>query len=230
MKTCMDVFSFRGKMSPALTAAVVDGPWAKADTSAAGAPTATTTADGLVLSLDATNEAQNLCVYFGDILAYDIDDLIRVSIYAKLTAALDAAVSAAFGMAGARNDTIDSIAQHALFRAIGSNSLVVETDDGTTDKDDIATGLSLSTSLRRHDIDFKTGVQTRQPGLSLGGKANVQFSAENSAGLLRRVAQDTVFDMSAYDGGLQPFFQLQKTAAAATASLTIRRVEIEYRM
>lgn len=224
-----DDFRFNGLIKPAATASVVDGPWAKADTSSAGSPTVQTNNGFMELTLDSTSEVQNLCLYFGDQLPYDIDNLIQVDIWAKITASLNAAVSAAFGLASARNDAIDSIAAAALYRVIGSNSLVVESDDGVTDKDDIATGLSLSTTVRRFTISFKEGINTVAGGLSTGGKSNVIFSAENSQGLLRRVAPNTRFDMSSYSSGLQPFFQLQKTADAAVATLSIQRVRVLHR-
>jgi hypothetical protein len=123
---------------------------------------------------------------------------------------LDSATSLAFGVAGARNDAIDSIAQHALFRAIGSNAIVVETDDGTTDKDDVATGASFtSTVYKKFVIDFT------------GGKSNVKFYIDGV-----RVAQSTTFDMSAYTAGVQPYFQIQKTSDANTDSFTVDYIKI----
>ena len=230
MKTVRkDVFTFNGKISPALTAAVVDGPWAKADTSVGGTPTVTTAGGLMVLTLDNANEAQNLCLYFGDVLSYDIDDLIQFDIWLKASAALAATVSAAFGLASARNDAIDTIAEAAIGRIIGNNTVVVETDDGTNNNDDVATGLTLSTTLRRFTMSFKEGINTVSGGLSTGGKSNVIFSMENSQGLLRRIASGTRFNMENYTGGLQPFFQLQKTAATDVATLSIKRVEVTYR-
>jgi len=230
MKTVRkDVFTFNGKISPALTAAVVDGPWAKADTSVGGAPTLTTALGHMVFTLTNDSEAQNLCLFFGDVLSYPIDDLIQFDIWLKASAALAATVSAAFGLASARNDAIDTIAEAAIGRIIGNNTVVVETDDGTNNNDDVATGLTLSTTLRRFTMSFKEGINTVSGGLSTGGKSNVIFSMENSQGLLRRIASGTRFNMENYTGGLQPFFQLQKTAATDVATLSIKRVEVTYR-
>lgn len=226
----VDQYIFTGKRSPAATASVVDGPWGKADTSSAGSPTVTTTADGLVMTLDSTNEAQNLCVYFGDILSYELDDLIFVEFWTKLSASLPAELSAAFGMCSARNDAIDSLAAHASFRAIGNNNIVVETDDGTNDVDDVATGLSLSTAFKKFRIDFKQGINTVSGGLSTGGKSNVLFSAENAGSRLQQVARNQRFNMEAYSAGLQPYLQLQKTAAASVGSLTVKRIHVGYRL
>ncbi len=228
---CLD-YHFRGPLVPpdAPVSAGAGGPWTKAITAAAGSPHVMNSGGFAELALDAQNEAQNLCLYWGDDLAIDIDDLIQIDIWAKASASLDASVQMAFGLAGARNDAIDSIAQATLFRLVGSNALVVEADDGTNDNDDVATGLTLSTAVRRHTIEFKTGVHTQSPpSLPTGGKSNLLFSAENSQGLLRRVAQNTRLDVSNYAGGLQPFFQVQKTAGTATGTLFVKRVKFTLR-
>jgi hypothetical protein len=230
-QTRIDRFNFRGAHAPPATASR-QGRWAKADTSAAGAPTVQSGNSGAMeLTLAADNEAENICFYMGDVLPYDIDDIVRFSVLAALSASLPAAVSAAFGMTGARNDTIDSIAQHLLFRAIGNNTIVAESDDGTTDKDDIATGETLSTTPKRFEWDLSEGMLAQSPpSLSLGAKADCRAFISNSNGLKRRVADGTRFRMDAYTGGLQFFAQLQKTAAASVGTLYIYEFEIEYRL
>lgn len=185
----------------------------------------------MVLTLDATSEVQNACFYMGDILPYDIEDLIRVSFLVKASASLAAAVSGAFGVCSARNDTLDTIAEQAMFRLQGSNALLCESDDGTTDNDDIATGFSLSTTYRRCVIDFSTGILTRSPpSKSLGGRAQTYFYVSNDNGSLQRVATGTNFNLSAYAGNLQLFAQLQKTSGTATGSLSILEIEVEYKV
>ena len=225
------IYNFRGAQAPPLTASRDGGIWTKADTSAAGSPTVQAGNDGMALTLTSTNEAQNLCFYMGDVLPFDIDDLIAVEFLAKVSASLASTVSAAFGLASARNDTLDSVAEHAWFRLQGSNALLVESDDGTNDNDDKATGVSLSTTFRRCRIDFSQGVFSQDPpSLSKGGKAHVQFLVSNDQGSLRRVAAGTRFDMSNYTGNLQLLAQLQKTAAADVATLTLLEAMVEYRL
>ena len=218
-RTCVERFDFRGAYAPPLTASRL-GKWAKADTSAAGSPTVQTGSSGAMeLTQVNTNEAENLCLYYGDVLPYDIDDLVRFEMWVAVTASLNAAISAAWGLTGARNDAIDSIAQAALFRVIGNNNV------------DVATGETLSTTFKRFVIDFSAGnLAQSPPSRSLGGTADVRFHIGNSAGLLRRVAAGTRFNMSNYTGGLQPFFQIQKTADAATGVLYVLGGEIEYRL
>lgn len=185
--------------------------WDIADTSSAGTPTYTV--GGIngeaTLTLESTSEVQNVCLYQSDVLNFDIDLIQRIEMSVKTVAALDSTTSLAFGLASARNDAIDSITAHASFRLIGSNSVVVETDDGTTDKDDIATGVSLVAAYKRFVIDFT------------GGTEDVKFYIDGV-----RVAGSTTFDMSAYTSGLQPYVQLQKTADTNTDSVVIDYVKI----
>lgn len=186
--------------------------WKITDTSSSGTPTYAVV-DGsatgeLAIAHSSTNEIQNVCLNFGDVLCLDIDNLQYINFLVKANAGYNAASSLAFGVQGDRNDAIDSIAQHASFRLIGSNALVVESDDGTTDLDDKSTGKSLGASYEWFSIDFT------------GGKDNVKFYIGDS-----RVVTGTVFDMSAYSGALQPYVQLQKTAATSTDSVTIDMIE-----
>jgi hypothetical protein len=189
--------------------------WDIADTSVAGTPTYTV--GGIngeaTLAFDTQAEAQNVCLYMSDKLNFDIDKLLRVEMAVKMgQAAVDATTSLAFGLASARNDAIDSIAAHASFRVIGSGSttaVVVESDDGTTDKDDIATGATLINAYKRFVIDFS------------GGTSNVKFYIDGV-----QVATSTTFDMSGYTSGLQPYVQLQKTSDANADSVVIDYIKI----
>lgn len=222
-------YDFRGEVAIAAAGSGAGGPFVKADTSVAGSPTVGGLAGGGVrLAFDSQAEAQNLCLYMGDVLPFDIDDIIRMSVIAKTVAALDSATSLAFGLASARNDAIDSIAEAALFRCIGDNNVVVETDDGTNNNDDVATGLTLGAAWKRFSIDFASRNTTIEPpSVSSGRKSNVEFYGSNDNGSARRVASGTRFDMSNYSGGLQLFAQLQKTSDANTDYLDILEFEIE---
>lgn len=161
-----------------------------------------------------TNEAQNACLNFGDILIFDIDNLIDVTFRVKMNqATLNAASSFAIGLQGDRADAIDSIAQHASFRLIGASAaLLVESDDGTTDRDDVTTGATLADSYKDLKISFANGTN------------DVRFFVDGQP-----VAESTTFNMSAYTGALQPYAQIQKTTATATDGFTLCDVEINYR-
>lgn len=211
----LDDFIFGGTVGAASDGTV----WVVTDTSTAGAPTAvvvnpSVSAGELKITLAADNEAENMCLDFGDVLAFDIDKIRNVKFRVKTGAAtMPTASMLSFGLQGARNDTIDSIAQHISFRVIGADSttlVVVESDDGTTDKDDIATGQTLINAYKDFEIDFSQG--TGDVRLFVDGQP---------------VATGTTFDMSAYTGGLQPYVQLQKTASTNAPSVTIDYVQVE---
>lgn len=192
--------------------------WLLADTSAAGTPTYAPAADGrgVKVDFDNTNEVQNLCLYFGDILAWDIDDILAIRFKLAMNqAAINTATTFVFGLGSARNATPDSVAANAWFRLQGSASttlVVVETDDGTNDNDDIATGKTLINADKNFEINFACG------------KRDVRFFIDGQP-----VAQSTRFDMSNYSSLLQPIFQHQKTAATATDGFVLREIEVEYR-
>lgn len=174
----------------------------------------------LELALDATSEIQNVCVSMADKLHFDIDQLLSVEFVARLSTALGttATTMAAFGMTGNRNDAIDSVAQALLFRVLGDGSaaVVVESDDGTTDKDDIATGITLADTWKRFAINFENGTR------------DVRFFGEGPRGLVR-IGSGTTFDMSAYSSGLQFFAQIQKAANTNVGTLQIDRFTVRFR-
>jgi hypothetical protein len=185
--------------------------WDIADTSSSGTPTYTVggTNGEATLAFDNTSEIQNVCLFKSDVLNFDIDYIHSIELRVKTVASLDSATSLAFGLCSARNDAIDSLAAHASFRLIGSNSLVVETDDSVNDNDDVATGATLVDTYKRFVIDFT------------GGKSNVKFLVDGV-----RVAASTTFDMSNYSAGFQPYVQLQKTADTNTDSVVIDYIKI----
>lgn len=187
-----------------------------ADTSSSGTPTYTVGGIGgeATLAFDATSEIQNVCLYMGDVLNFDIDKIYEIRMRVKMgQAALDTTSSVAFGLGSARNDDPDSIAAAAMFRVIGSSdttAVVCESDDGVNNNDDVATGVALADSYKEFKINFA------------GGTNKVKFYIDGSS-----VATSTTFDMSNYTAGLQPFVQLQKTADTNTDSVVIDYVIIE---
>jgi len=193
--------------------------WTIADTSSAGAPTyLAATEDGgkMVLTLANNSEVENVCMFQNDVLMYDLAHLSNVWYVVKL-ASMDAVTSIAWGVGNARNDTLDSVTNHAWFRMEGGTSttaVVVETDDGTNDNDDTATGATLAGTYKRCLIDFSQGL------------SDVRFFIDGA-----RVARGTTFDMSNVTSGqnVQPIVQIQKTAAAGTAAIHIAQFGVTYK-
>lgn len=198
-----------------ITATVGEGDWKVTDTSSAGTPTyalVTPSANGEVaLTMDSTSEVQNVCLDFGDKLCFDIDNIQSVEMRVKVTGCTTG-TTLAFGLQSGRNDNTDSTTNNAQFKMVGATSttaVVVETDDGTTDNDDVATGATLATTYKRFYIDFT------------GGKSNVKFYIDN-----QRVAASTTFSMAAATGSLQPFVQIQKTATTNVDAVTVDYVKV----
>lgn len=184
------------------------------DTSSGGTPTYAfvdgSSSGEVKLTFSNDNEIQILTLYQGDILQYDIDKIREFEARVKVsTATLDSANSLVIGLAGDQNDTLDSVAQNCWFRLAGSNTIVVESDDGTNDNDDKATGKTLSTTYVDLKISFALGT------------SDVRFFIDGQP-----VATTTTFDMSNYTGSLQLYVQLQKTADTNTDSVTIDRISV----
>lgn len=180
------------------TSANIGTPWLT-DVTGAAPPTHVRGGSEATLTLTADNQAQILGLHHNDSLAFDIDDLQRVEMRAKIGASTFTSGSIlVFGVASARNDTADSVAEHAWFRMEGANSTTLvycESDDGTRDVNDISTGVTLGTTYKHFVIDFT------------GGKSDVKFYIDG-----QRVCTTQTFDLSAYTGGFQPLIQLQKAA------------------
>jgi len=188
--------------------------WTIKDTSSSGTPTYLCATDvGAVLTLASTSEEEIVTLYQNDVLPYDLADIQRVEMDLQV-AGIDSVTTLVAGLASAQNDTEDSVATNAWFRMEGSASttaLVVETDDGTNDNNDKATGATLAAVIKRLIIDFTNGL------------ADVRFFVDGE-----RVAASTKFDMSAIASGtsVQPFVQLHKASGTGTPAVKIRKFEI----
>lgn len=192
--------------------------WTIADTSSSGTPTyLCVSGGGAALTLASTSEAENVCLYLNDVLPFDILKVQRMSWLAKV-AAVDAATTIVMGLGSARNDTPDTVTTLAWFRMEGSAStsnVVAETDDGVTDNDDKATGTTLAAVFKKFEIDFQNGI------------GDVRFYIDGE-----RVAQSITFSMSALTSAtnVQPIFQIQKGSGTGVPALTIKCLEIQYRV
>ena len=180
------------------TSANVGTPWLT-DVTGAAPPTHVRGGSEATLTLTADSQIQILGLHHNDSLAFDIDDMQRIEMRVKLGAATFTSGSIlVFGLASARNDAADSVAEHTWFRMEGANSttqVYVETDDSVRDNNDVATGVTLGTTYKEFVIDFSNG------------KSDVHFFIDGA-----RVAATTTFDLSTYTGGFQPLIQLQKAA------------------
>ena len=197
--------------------------WKVEDTSSSGTPTYLCldgeSTGSAQLKLASTSEAETVALSHGDVLGFDIDSIQTVTYRAKVQG-VDAVTTVLLGIAGDHNATIDSIAQNAWFKIEGSAStsaVVVETDDGTTDNDDVATGETLANAYKEMVIDFTHG------------KSDVRFYIDNGSGQLKRVASTTTFDMSGYSGCLQPYMRVAKASGTGVPSVEVDLVEVRYK-
>jgi len=203
----------------AFTTTPGEGGWTIADTSSAGTPTylcITEDAGAAKLTLAATSEAENVCLYFNDVLPLDLASLHRIEFVAKV-AGIDSATTLVFGLGDARNDTPDTVATNCWFRMEGSVStslVVVESDDGTTDNDDKATGSTLAAVYKKFLIDFTNGI------------SDIRFFIDGE-----RVGSATTFSLAGITSGqnVQPMIQLQKASGTGVPSITIAQITTQQR-
>jgi hypothetical protein len=206
---------FEDFIGPAVTiptSANIASPWTVTVTGAAP-PTSQRNNDRLVCTLTSASQIQILGNAHGDALGFDIDDVQRVVMRARIGAATFTSGSIlVFGLGSARNDAADDVAANAWFRMEGANSttvVYVETDDAVRDNNDVSTGVTLGTTYKEFVIDFT------------GGKQDVKFYIDG-----QRVAASTTFDMSSYSAGLQPIVQLQKAANTNADVFELDYIEI----
>lgn len=181
----------------------------------AGTPTHLNTANGAVITLSSTSEAQVAKLYQNDVLTWPLAGLQHIEMIARV-ADISAVTDLVFGIASDEEDALGSLDVKAYFRIKGSAStsaVIIETDDDTVASGEVATGQSLAGTFKRFEINFTYGLQ------------DVRFLING-----QQVATATKFDMSRADAGqrVQPYIQLQKASGATTPSATIRRFKATY--
>jgi hypothetical protein len=196
------------------------------DNSSAGTPTYAGSADGLKLTLAANDELEVVTLYTGDVLFLEIARLEKI-IFRDVKVSASFADGLVIGLGSAQNDTQDSFTNNCWFKLAGSNALVCESDDGTTDVDDKATGITLSTTALTLEIDFTTEVYSASKGLSKGQQAT--FWVTDANGVRRRVAESVAFNLAAQTAAFQPLIQIQKASGATTPNVTVRDIEMYWR-
>jgi hypothetical protein len=186
-----------------------DGPWKVVDVGDASQGVVSDAHGGeFALALAATSEAEDAVLYHGDTRNFDIDSKPLIEFRAKVVTP-GSGVTAVFGLAGDHDLDKDSVAQHAWFRLQGGLDLLLETDDGAADIDDIDSEVNLVSGTY---YTFR---------IDLTDPADVKFYVGNS-----RVGSGTTFDMSSFSGRLQPYFSLDKASGTGTATLTLDWVRV----
>jgi hypothetical protein len=222
---------FHGQYIPPADGATATGPFVKTITGAAPPTVLGVSGGGVALALTATNEAQNVCLSYGDVLSIPAARLCWAEFFVKLTASLAADVIASWGLATARADDPTAISAFALFQCNGDNNLDIDTDDNVIDNGAKATGLTIAaTRWQKTVINFVEGYTTiSPPSQSLGSLSNVLFRADDARGKLKTLVENFRFDMSGLAAlNLQPYAQIQKTAGTSVGTLTIERIRYAF--
>jgi len=188
------------------------------------------TTKGVQLSL--TDSGDRAFIHFNGRLLFPIDDLVSVEFLAQLTGWVTAA-DGVLGVCSAFNADPDAIQESAWFRiggGTGGRAVYVETDDNVTNRDDIATGITLdNTEWFRARIDFKTGTQSISvPSASKNGKSSLQFSLTDKNGYQRHIKPSVHMDMSGYAGGLQLIAGLRNNSSNSSTSMFVKEIKVEY--
>ena len=183
-----------------------EGGWTVAETGTTPTSLCITEDGGAAkLTLTSTSEAQIACLYLNDVLPLDLANLQFVEFVLKV-AGIDSVTTLVVG-----------VGVNAWIRMQGSASttaLVAETDDGTTDNDDVATGATLAAVYKSVKIDFTNGV------------SDVRFYIDGE-----RVAAATTFSLAAITAGqnVQPIVQIQKASGTGVPSVTIAQITTQQR-
>lgn len=224
-------YRFRGAQLPPLVANRA-GDFCRLTVETAGTPSVATVAGGAMrLLLTNNNEVQSACLYQGNILPFDINDLARIEFLARSTVALAATDQIVIGVGGTQNADPTLVAQAAMFRMTANDNIVIDTRDGINTVAGAATGQTLVGTYKRLVIDFASGNLTQSPpGASVGGLGDVRFYVSNINGSLRRVAAGQRFRLDAFTGNLQIIAQLQKAQAVTVPCLEILGIDVELKL
>jgi hypothetical protein len=184
------------------------------DTSSAGSPTLdiVSGSGGLFrLRHDAQNEVQALTLYGGDVLWVDPTKEpvfeVELAVHIGSGSALSADQRVVFGLATARNSTLDDVAKHAWFRVEGANNNIYwETDDATTDDDDNDSGEDYADDVFRVFRIDMSDLEAVKFIIDGNEVANVDLSTLSASDLM------------------QPFIEVQKDAGAEVDGVEIRHL------
>lgn len=173
------------------------------------------TANGILcMQLDADNNAEVCSVDFGDQKCFDLKSGLVYEARVNLgVLPSGAGVVAVWGLGSARNDDVDAVATNVIFRAEANGAILWETDDGDTDDDDNATGVTVLTS------DWKVyRIEILQTA------ANVATAYFYIDGAL--VGTGTLGALSDAEALVQPILQIYKSATTRVGTMNVDYVKI----
>jgi len=164
-----------------------------------------------LLHIHATDQAEDAVLDHNDNKTFDIGNGLIFEAGIDMSIAVGTGVTVVAGMAGDHDLVKDSLREHAWFRWEASMAALCETDDGSNNNDDVATGVTcVAGTLNIFRIDFTT-------------ITDVKFFIDGV-----RVGSATTFDMSTLNAAgqqMQPYFSMEKTSGGAAA---IGDMKIDY--
>lgn len=181
--------------------------WTVVDVSSAGDTAPLLVADGfngiLRMPLDVTSEAQESGLTWGDQRPLVLNQGLIFEARMRLNVLPTLLSEAVWGLASDKNAVADSVATGLWFKADGGGAIVAETDDGTINNDDVATGITVvADEYAIYRIDCTT-------------PADIHFYINGN-----RVASGTTFDASTDpDVALQPYLHIAKASGAGLGVL-----------
>lgn len=196
--------------------ATLPAPWTKTLVGAAP-PTGDYGANGrngtYVMSTTGADELQSVTLSFGNQLTipatrgWIFECQLAINFAGAAFVALERAV---WGMASARNATLDSVTNNCWFRNEGASlNILSESDDGTTDTDDRATGIAMVDNIMHRYL-----IDASQPGTQIRFFVDLNQGDgwQESTGGAHAAAAWVLTDR------LQPYFEIQSDAAAVNAA------------
>jgi len=183
--------------------------WTVKDTGDATEADVADEVNGVVaLTLAATSEKEEAGIYWGDQRTLKAGQglFFEARVCVSVTPTLVA--EASWGLASDYVEGIDNVASHATFKVDGSTAVVCESDDGSADRDDIATGVTAGTTdWRIYRIDATDA-------------SDVKFYIDGN-----RVASSTTFLVTGATL-LQPYFYAYKASGAGLGTVKIDYVRV----
>jgi hypothetical protein len=159
------------------------------------------------LGLAATSEAESTGFTWGDSLLLKAGQGLIFETRVKLSVVPTGTAEVVFGLADDYNASADVVARAVWFKFDGSAAALVESDDNTTNVDDIATGVTVATTewhIFRIDASDINGVKFFIDGF--------------------RVAAGTSFVIGA--NKLQPYFHMAKASGTGVGTLLVDYVRV----
>ncbi len=183
-----------------------NGPFAFRDTGSATEGVKADEASGaLELALTSASEAQLAGLDSADNRTWQLNRNLMFEARFRLSVLPTSGSIFCIGLQGDHNATADTVAESIWIRAEGSGALVAESDDTATDRNDIATGVTLTTN------DWCT------VRIDCSDIADVKFFVDGE-----RVAAGTTFDMSEVPGlKLQPVARINKASGASVGTVLV---------